>query len=449
MPPVDDPVPVDVDAPATTVLPVDPAPAPHDARRRGPRRVLAETGYALAAFPLGLVGFVLVVTGVAVGGGLTILTVGLPVLALTAVVARGFAHLERSRMRALLDREAPTPTYAAAQPHDGWFRRVLTPLRDPQSWLDMVWAVLALVTGTLAFVAVVTTWALVLGGLTFWFWQRWLPDQPDNRSLAELLGLGDGRGAESALNLALGLLALVLLPWVVRLVALLHAGLAEALLCSRASLQAEVRRATGGRDAARDAEARSLRRLERDIHDGPQQRLVRLAMDIGRARHQLDQDPERAREALDAAYTQARDAIDELRALSRGIAPPLLVDRGLGPALEELVNRADAEVELRIDPELAHGLAPHVEAALYFVVAEGMTNVAKHSGAATVLVQVEREGDVVAANVADDGIGGAHRGKGSGLAGLEQRVLGLGGRLLLSSPPGGPTVLRAEVPLDG
>ena len=437
-----------VDA-ASTGPSTGPSTAPYDTRRRGAGRVLAETGYALTAFPIGLVGFVLVVTGVALGAGLAVVVVGLPVLALTAVVARGFAHLERSRMRGLLDREASAPTYAVSRPADGRFRRVLTPLRDPQSWLDMVWAVLALATGTLAFVAVVTCWALVLGGLTFWFWQQWLPDDPDNRSLAELLGLGDGRGAESALNLALGLVALALLPWVVRLVVLLHAGLAEALLCSRASLQAEVRRATGGRDAARDAEARSLRRLERDIHDGPQQRLVRLAMDIGRARHQLEKDPERAREALDAAYTQARDAIDELRALSRGIAPPLLVDRGLGPALEELVGRADAEVELRMDPELAHGLAPHVETALYFVVAEGMTNVAKHSGAATVLVQVEREGDSVAANVADDGVGGAHQGKGSGLAGLEERVRGLGGRLLLSSPAGGPTVLRAEVPLDG
>lgn len=174
-------------------------------------------------------------------------------------------------------------------------------------------------------------------------------------------------------------------------------------------------------------------------------------MDLGRAREAMDRDPDRARAALDTAYQQARDTIDELRALSRGIAPPLLVDRGLGPAIEELLARSDLPVDLRLDPHAARGLPPHLETAVYFVVAEALTNVVKHSRAGRVEVVVGRvvdDGRVVA-QITDDGVGGAHPGKGSGLAGLRQRVVGLGGTLELTSPAGGPTVVRMEVPLAG
>ena len=118
----------------------------------------------------------------------------------------------------------------------------------------------------------------------------------------------------------------------------MHASLAWVLLSSRAELQHEVARVEAGRDAARMAEAASLRRLERDIHDGPQQRLVRLGMDLGRARRQLDQDPERAAATIDEALAQTRETVAELRSLSRGIAPPLLVDRGLAAALDEMLD---------------------------------------------------------------------------------------------------------------
>ena len=143
----------------------------------------------------------------------------------------------------------------------------------------------------------------------------------------------------------IGLVALLTLPFVVRAMALLHGGFAEAVLCGRAELQQQVARVEGGRDQPAAAEAASLRRLERDIHDGPQQRLVRLSMDLGRARKQLDQDPERVAETLDAALLQARETVDELRSLSRGIAPPLLVDRGLRAALGELMVRSDIPIE--------------------------------------------------------------------------------------------------------
>ena len=141
----------------------------------------------------------------------------------------------------------------------------------------------------------------------------------------------------------------------------MHSSIASVLLCSRAELQHEVARVEGGRDAARMAEAESLRRLECDIHDGPQQRLVRLTMDLGRAKRQLDQDPERASETIDEALSQARETVAELRSLSRGIAPPLLVDRGLPAALDEMLAQSVVPVSSRID--VPSSLPPHVETA--------------------------------------------------------------------------------------
>lgn len=421
----------------------------HPSHRGVLRRVGADTAYALTALPLGVVSFSLVLTGLVTGLSLVWMVAGLPVLAVTAYVARGFAHAERLRLRMFQDREAPTPDYLRRGPDDGWLRRLTTTSRDPQSWLDMGWSLLAFVTGLFAGLVAIVWWGIVLNGLTYWFWQQWLPDGPDQQGLAELIGLGDSRSAEIWLNSLVGVVALLLAPWVLRFAALVHASLADVMLSSRASLQAELRRAAGGRDAARQGEAASLRRLERDIHDGPQQRMVRLAMDLGRARQQIEHDPALARATLDVAYGHAREAIDELRALSRGIAPPLLVDRGLAPALEELVARHDEGVTLQLDPDSLRGLAPHVETCLYFVVAEAMTNVAKHAAAQEVVVAVRVAGGTAVAEVSDDGVGGAHPGKGSGLAGLEQRVQGLGGTLSVASPIGGPTVLRAVVPAAG
>jgi len=429
---------------------------PADGRADGPsasrrtswlRRLGDDTTYALTAMPIGLVAFVLVLVGTVAGVSLAWLAIGLPVLAAAVLTARGFAHLERLRLRSLQGRVAAHPEYATAAPGAGWWRRVLTPLRDPQSWLDVVWSVVGFATGLTAAVVTFCWYALVVGGATYWFWQRWLPESPDNVTLASLIGLGEGRQPEIWLNTFFGLVALVTLPLVVRLMALLHSGLATALLCSRAELQGQVRREVGGRSAAREAEAGSMRRLERDLHDGPQQRMVRVAMDLGRARHA--DDPAVAQAALDAAYEQTRTAIEELRALSRGIAPPLLVDRGLAAAVEELVTRSAEDVHLAVD--LPAGLGSHTEAAAYFVVAEALTNVAKHSGATRVDVVVgvdPLDPALLLVEVRDDGVGGAHTAKGSGLAGLVQRVRGLDGMLDLDSPAGGPTVLRALLPLD-
>jgi signal transduction histidine kinase len=415
------------------------------ARPRGVRRVLLDSGYALSAFFLALPACVLVAVLVSVGAGLSVLIGGLVLVSIGVLVARGFARVERDRLRNMLGREAATPTYLS-DPNGSYWRRTLTPLRDPQSWLDVVWSLTGIVTGSFAFGLVLAWWASAAGGLTYWFWQRWVPvDSDDATTLASLIGLGDGRTPEIWLNLGIGVFALLTVAPVARFAATVHGSLAAVLLTSRADLQQQVQRVEGGRAAAREAEAASLRRLERDIHDGPQQRLVRLSMDLGRARKQLGEDPVRAGETIDAALVQARETVDELRSLSRGIAPPLLVDRGLAAALRELTVRSDAPVEATID--VPDTLPPHVETAVYFVVAEALTNIAKHSGATRASVGVWLENGGVEVRIEDDGVGGAHPAKGSGLAGLQQRVLAADGRLEVSSPDGGPTVVSAWLPI--
>jgi signal transduction histidine kinase len=414
------------------------------ARPRGVRRVLYDTGYNLSAFVIALVAFVVVLIDIALGVSLSILIGGVLLIPVGVMVARGFARFERIRMRGMLGREAPGPRYLCAPDGSGFWRRMLTPLRDPQSWLDVVWSLVGLVTGTLAFAVAVVWWAAMLTGLTYWFWQMWIPDNPDDQGLAELIGLGSGRTAESLLNLAIGVLLLVTLPFAMRVAALIHSSLASVLLCSRAELQDQVVRVEDSRDAARLAEAESLRRLERDIHDGPQQRLVRLTMDLGRARKQVADDPDRAAATLDEALVQARETVAELRSLSRGIAPPLLVDRGLAAALEEMLTHSVVPVSSRI--EVPEQLPPHVETAVYFVVAEALTNVAKHSGAKSANVAVLLHGGAVVVRVEDDGVGGAHPAKGLGLAGLRQRLSAVDGTLEITSPQWGGTTLAASIP---
>jgi signal transduction histidine kinase len=197
--------------------------------------------------------------------------------------------------------------------------------------------------------------------------------------------------------------------------------------------------------AAVTAEAAALRRLERDIHDGPQQRLVRLAMELGRAQHHFGSRPEVVREALADAIVQAQEALEELRALSRGIAPPVLADRGLREAIAALAARCTVPVEFEAGP-LDRRLDAAVETAAYFVVAEALTNVAKHSGARRCAIGLGHGAGTLRVWVTDDGAGGAALDKGHGLRGLDDRVHAIGGRLQITSPDGGPTTISAEVP---
>jgi signal transduction histidine kinase len=255
-----------------------------------------------------------------------------------------------------------------------------------------------------------------------------------------------------AFAITLGLLSFCTLPLVTRACVAAQAGLGEVLLWDASALLRRIRGLEQERDTARaqtvaavSAEATALRRLERDIHDGPQQRLVRLAMELGRAQHHFDSRPEAVREALADAITQAQEALEELRALSRGIAPPVLADRGLREAVTALAARCTVPVQVDASP-LDGRLDAAVETAAYFVIAEALTNVAKHSRASRCAIGVRRGEGALRAWVTDDGVGGAALDKGHGLRGLDDRVRAAGGRLLVTSPRGGPTTITAELP---
>lgn len=431
----------------TPTLPPDDVPVAETApARRGlVQRTLHDSAYAVTAFPLALVAHVVVITLLALGAALSILIGGVVVVVLAALVARGFATLERIRLRTLRGQAVPVPSYLRAGAGDRFWRRTLTPLRDPQSWLDVVWSLVGLLTATVAWTLALAWWGAVLTGASYWFWERFLPRDGEDQGLADLIGLGDSRAADVGLITAIGVVALLTLPLAMRLAAALHGSLASVLLTSRAELQGRVARVEQSRESAHRAEAESLRRLERDIHDGPQQRLIRLGMDLGRARIQLGQDPDTAARTLDAAVAQTRAAVEELRALSRGIAPPLLVDRGLAAAVAEM---ADGQpVPVRVVADVPRGLPLAVETAAYFVVAEALTNVVKHSGATRAEVALAVVDGRLQVTVDDDGRGGAAARPGHGLHGLQERLDGVDGRLQLASPEGGPTRLRAEVPL--
>jgi signal transduction histidine kinase len=242
------------------------------------------------------------------------------------------------------------------------------------------------------------------------------------------------------------------LPLATRVCVAIQAGLGQALLSDGSALHRRIRGLEQERDTARaqtvaavTAEATALRRLERDIHDGPQQRLVRLALELGRAQHNFDRKPEAVRQALAEALVQTQEALDELRALSRGIAPPILVDRGLGEALGSLAARSAVPVELDVGPVHRRPDAA-VETAAYFVVAEALTNVAKHSHAGGCVIGLRHGKAALRVWVRDDGVGGAALAKGHGLRGLDDRLHALGGRLSVTSPEGGPTMISAELP---
>jgi signal transduction histidine kinase len=211
-----------------------------------------------------------------------------------------------------------------------------------------------------------------------------------------------------------------------------------------AELRARVEELQSSRARLVEVSMGERRRLERDLHDGAQQRLVALSLQLGLARRKLDVDPAIGASLLDAARTELGRALEELRELARGIHPAILTDRGLGAALHALAERAPLPVDLHQMPE--DRLPPAVEAAAYFVVAESLTNVAKYSDAEHASVRVGRENGFAVVEVSDDGVGGADPAAGTGLRGLADRLAALDGRLEVQSPPGGGTVIRANIP---
>lgn len=423
---------------------------------RTARHTLVRSLYLLTAPLTALVGLVAVLAGVFGATAGLLLPGGTRAAAWALEPARWCANLERWRIgkvpggtRAdLRPRPRPRPTGEGAA-------------LAPGAWLDAAHAVVvlpvALVTATLT-----ALWWFV--GLACATCVLRYEDAPRGSLRPLSLNAGDAAshvtvslGLSSptdrvAFGTAAGLVLLFALPLVARSCATAQARLGQALLSDASALHRRISGLEQERDTARaqtvaavSAEAAALRRLERDIHDGPQQRLVRLAMDLGRAQRYLDSRPETTRAALADAITQAQEALEELRALSRGIAPPILVDRGLAEALTALAARSTVPAVLDTVP-LDRRLDAGVETAAYFVVAESLTNVAKHSHAHCCAIGLRHGEGTLTAWVTDDGVGGAAPSKGHGLRGLEERLRAVGGRLRVDSPVGGPTTITAEIP---
>jgi signal transduction histidine kinase len=414
------------------------------------RQLGIDTQYALLGFPLGILTVALLLPFFFLGLGTTVIWIGIVIMPATLIMARGFATVERARIRPVLHRDMPHPYYKKRK-DAGFVRRMITPLTDGQAWLDLVHGAFRFIPSTIAFAFTVTWWAAALGGLSWSLW-GWATLGAGNEGLPELLGFNSDYTTDVIFYLVVGAFFAVTLYPVVRGVTLLEALFARGLLSGVNELRTQVAEANAAREVAQaqkaaavSAEATALRKLERDIHDGPQQRLVRLAMDLGRAEQQFATDPEKARATLAEAVTQTRETLDELRALSRGIAPPILVDRGLQAALTALAARCTVPVDL--DAPLVDRLDPAVESTAYFVVAESLTNIAKHSRATEVHVSVQRLATGLLVSVDDDGIGGASLAKGHGLAGLDDRVRAAGGVLSLDSPEGEGTRITAALPL--
>jgi signal transduction histidine kinase len=238
----------------------------------------------------------------------------------------------------------------------------------------------------------------------------------------------------------------ILAPWTTVALARLSGAAAQRLLSRPYEEVAaeQVALAQTQRTAAVDSAEAERRRIERDLHDGTQARLTALAMDLGVARERMDDDPEAARQLVAEAHEEVKATIKELRDLVRGIHPAILEDRGLDAALSAVVARSP--IPVRLDVDLNGRLDANVESTAYFVVSEGLANVAKHAEATSASVSIARRGDRLVIEIRDNGHGGADPNRGTGLQGLHDRVTSLGGWTQVVSPPGGPTTLFVEVP---
>jgi signal transduction histidine kinase len=415
------------------------------ARRPVRLRTWSELAYLLTGLPVGIVTFTVLVTGVATGVSLLVTLVGIPVLVGTAYADRGLAWLERRRAALVLGRPIADPVRRRpGRPGAvAWLKALAL---DHQTWKDAAWMILLFVVGLVGFVVAVVLWAVALWAVTFPLYWWALP----HGALPQVAGDGDGFVLDTwPLALAVGAAGLVVLgvaPWVCAPLARGQGLLARGLLgpSGRAELEHRVGELARTRAAAIDAQTSELRRIERDLHDGAQARMVAVTMDLGRAREKLTSDPEGARELVESAQTEARTAIAELRRLVGGIAPAVLTDRGLDAALSALV--AACRVPVALDVRLDRRVPSAVETAAYFVVSESLVNAQKHADATHASVHLRLQDARLIVEISDDGRGGAELGAGSGLAGLRDRVAALDGTLVVTSPEGGPTIVRAEIP---
>ncbi len=419
------------------------------------KRVWSELAFFLLSSALAGVGLLFVFSTMAAGLVLAITFFGLAVLALSLRSARGIGGLERGLARSMLGEAVEDPQPFAGRPGFlGWLQSCL---RDRVSWravgylaLKVPWSFLGV------FVAVSLWWDAFAclanpllgrngGGPPVWgFAQVFLPANRFNSGPIDFF--------HSVAIFVLGAIFFFAAPWVMRGFVNVDRMLIRSLL-GPDPMATRVRSLEQARTQTVDASAATLRRIERDLHDGTQAQLVALAMRLGMAKEKLEDDPEhvdldRVRELVDAAHRGAKEAIAELRDIARGIHPPAL-DIGLEGALATLAARSAVPTELAV--ELQTRPTPAIEAIAYFCVAELLANVAQHAQASRASVSCSQQGTWLRIVVRDDGTGGAQLttvgSSSSGLAGLTDRVHAVDGRLHLVSPPGGPTVVTVDLPL--
>ena len=409
------------------------------------RQLGRDAAFLLLSGPLSLLAFYLVVPLTALGVVTTIIWVGLLLLVIDLSIAGGFANIARLAVARVDGREPVPGGYLVPEPGVSARRRLFQRLRDPQRWMDLLWAVIYFPVSLITWIISVVWLALAVGGLLAPIADITLDLVLDptigqqRQGLAHLLGLQPELLWDIGFNLICGIVFSLTAPFVLRGLASMQSGLIRSML----SWRSEVSRLQTSRAAVQRAEADTRRRLERDIHDGPQQRLVRLRMDLARAQRQAEKDPVAASAIIQGAMDQTQQTLDELRQLSRGIAPPVLVDRGLAAAITEAATRSS--VPVTVSTELPD-LPDHVSQAAYFVVSESLANLNKHSGATAAGVEARVVDGALQVRISDNGIGGASTAKGHGLAGLVERLNGVDGRLTITSPTGGPTTVEAMIP---
>ncbi|MFJ6370611.1 sensor histidine kinase [Streptomyces virginiae] len=381
-----------------------------------------EIAYLVSNLPLAIVGFVYAVVMVSTAGGLSVTAVGIPLLACGLYLSRQLGRLDRARARGLLGVRVDEPTpIPGPKRSGGFFPWLWTSIKDPVGWRTVLYQLIRLPWGVLTFTVALT-------GL-FVLWP--------------------------------------VLPYLVRLMANVDRAMVRGLLSPSDDLERRIAELESDRGVVVDTAAADLRRIERDLHDGAQARLVALAMGLGLAKEKLLEDPEGAAAMVDEAHGEVKLALQELRDLARGIHPAVLTDRGLDAALSSVAARCVVPVKVVVDlPGDAAGGAARdaaggaagdaargrpaeaIEGIAYFVVSELLQNVSKHAGpgARGATVEVWRAGARLMIRVSDDGKGGASPSGGSGLAGLAERLGAVDGVLVVDSPAGAGTVVTAELP---
>ncbi|GAB2721883.1 sensor histidine kinase [Streptomyces bullii] len=409
-------------------------------------RTWRELGHVLLSLPISILLFAYAVTMVSLGAGLLVTFLGVPVLAAALAGCRGFGALERVRARALLGLEVadPEPLRVGKQGAMAWMGAVL---KNGTSWRAVLYALLFLPWATFSFVVVVNAWVLGWALLTYPLW-CWVFPMYAGQDGLQLYGDETHRiyldnPFEVTVTALVGLLFTIATPWIVRALTMVDRLLVHGLL-GPSRLATRVVELESDRGVVVDTAAADLRRIERDLHDGAQARLVALAMDLGLAKEKLREDPQAAVRMVDEAHGEVKTALRELRDLARGIHPAVLTDRGLDAALSAVASRCT--VPVRVEVDLAERPAPAIEGIAYFTVSELLQNISKHSRATWAGVEVWRVENRLMLQVVDNGVGGADVSEGSGLAGLAERLGAVDGILVVDSPAGGPTRVTAELP---